>query len=215
MGHLPSQPHVLPQEPRAAGANVPYMGSEHMGGTMRDPADLGGAVTWGCRRDAGHPPARVRLCRSAHGGSVRDSATCCGVHGHVLPPKYCFSCLGGLPQALPPPQQDIILQLCWVPSLSAPQAGSQRSHRGFSGHAGQCQRPRCPRCHRPPPLSTSRCSQVKNVADGASVQDETATLAYSEKPTSPINAPPYSAPSYSYAPPNTAYYPSGTYSSRG
>lgn len=56
---------------------------------------------------------------------------------------------------------------------------------------------------------------MKNVADGASVQDETATLAYSEKPTSPINAPPYSAPSYSYAPPNTAYYPSGTYSSRG
>lgn len=56
---------------------------------------------------------------------------------------------------------------------------------------------------------------VKNVADGASVQDETATLAYSEKPTSPVNAPPYSAPSYSYVPPNTAYYPSGTYSSRG
>ncbi|NWI25076.1 OCLN protein, partial [Sula dactylatra] len=55
---------------------------------------------------------------------------------------------------------------------------------------------------------------VKNVADGASVQDETATLAYSEKPTSPIAAPPYSPPSYSYAPQN-GYYPSGTYSSRG
>lgn len=52
---------------------------------------------------------------------------------------------------------------------------------------------------------------VKNVADGASVQDETATLAYSEKPTSPVAAPPYS-----YVPPPSAgYYPSGTYSSRG
>ncbi|XP_025971783.1 occludin [Dromaius novaehollandiae] len=40
---------------------------------------------------------------------------------------------------------------------------------------------------------------VKNVA---SVQDETATLAYSEKPTSPIQALPYSAPSYGYAPQN-------------
>ena len=56
--------------------------------------------------------------------------------------------------------------------------------------------------------------QVKNVANGASVQDETATLAYSEKPTSPITAPPYSPPSYSY-PPQNEYYPSGTYSSRG
>ncbi|NXJ96449.1 OCLN protein, partial [Corythaixoides concolor] len=55
---------------------------------------------------------------------------------------------------------------------------------------------------------------VKNVADGASVQDDTATLAYSEKPTSPITAPPYSPPSYSY-PPQNGYYPSGTYSSRG
>ncbi|NXL09087.1 OCLN protein, partial [Mesembrinibis cayennensis] len=55
---------------------------------------------------------------------------------------------------------------------------------------------------------------VKNVADGASVQDETATLAYSEKPTSPITAPPYSPPSYSY-PPQNGYYPSGTYSSQG
>ncbi|NXG39957.1 OCLN protein, partial [Dromaius novaehollandiae] len=48
-------------------------------------------------------------------------------------------------------------------------------------------------------LSTSRSPQVKNVA---SVQDETATLAYSEKPTSPIQALPYSAPSYGYAPQN-------------
>lgn len=56
--------------------------------------------------------------------------------------------------------------------------------------------------------------QVKNVADGASLQDETATLAYSEKPTSPITAPPYSPPSYTY-PPQNGYYPSGTYSSRG
>ncbi|NXG73023.1 OCLN protein, partial [Baryphthengus martii] len=55
---------------------------------------------------------------------------------------------------------------------------------------------------------------VKNVGDGTSVQDETATLAYSEKPTSPITAPPYSPPSYSY-PPQNGYYPSGTYSSRG
>ncbi|NXN99433.1 OCLN protein, partial [Rhinopomastus cyanomelas] len=55
---------------------------------------------------------------------------------------------------------------------------------------------------------------VKNVADGTSVQDETATLAYSEKPTSPITAPPYSPPSYSY-PPQNGYYPSGTYSSQG
>lgn len=52
------------------------------------------------------------------------------------------------------------------------------------------------------------------MADGASMQDETATLAYSEKPTSPIAAPPYSPPSYSY-PPQNGYYPSGTYSSRG
>ena len=56
--------------------------------------------------------------------------------------------------------------------------------------------------------------QVKNVADGASVQDETATLAYSEKPTSPITAPPYSPPSYSY-PPQNGYCPPGTYSSQG
>lgn len=56
--------------------------------------------------------------------------------------------------------------------------------------------------------------QVKNVADGASVQDETATLAYSEKPTSPITAPPYSPPSYSY-PPQNGYYPARTYSSQG
>ncbi|XP_065714436.1 occludin [Patagioenas fasciata] len=55
---------------------------------------------------------------------------------------------------------------------------------------------------------------VKNVADGASVQDETATLAYSEKPTSPVTAPPYSPPSYSY-PPQNGYYTAGTYSSRG
>ncbi|NXH17979.1 OCLN protein, partial [Bucco capensis] len=57
---------------------------------------------------------------------------------------------------------------------------------------------------------------VKNVADGASVQDETATLAYSEKPTSPpITAPPYSPPSYS-SPPHNGYSPhNGTYSSRG
>ncbi|KAM6310892.1 occludin [Podargus strigoides] len=55
---------------------------------------------------------------------------------------------------------------------------------------------------------------VKNVADGASVQDETATLAYSEKPTSPVTAPPYSPPSYSY-PPQNGYYPSATYSSQG
>ncbi|NXF70885.1 OCLN protein, partial [Sclerurus mexicanus] len=54
---------------------------------------------------------------------------------------------------------------------------------------------------------------VKNVTDGASAQDETATLAYSEKPTSPITAPPYSPPSYS--PPVNGYYPSGTYSTRG
>lgn len=52
---------------------------------------------------------------------------------------------------------------------------------------------------------------MKNVADGASVQDETATLAYSEKPTSPVTAPPYSY----VPPPNTSYCPSGTYSSRG
>ncbi|NXX76829.1 OCLN protein, partial [Urocolius indicus] len=55
---------------------------------------------------------------------------------------------------------------------------------------------------------------VKNVADGTSVHDETATLAYSEKPTSPITAPPYSPPAYSYTPQN-GYYPSGTYSSQG
>ncbi|NXT77496.1 OCLN protein, partial [Zapornia atra] len=55
---------------------------------------------------------------------------------------------------------------------------------------------------------------VKNVAGGTSVQDETATIAYSEKPTSPITAPPYSPPSYSYHPQN-GYYPSGTYSSQG
>ncbi|NXE28782.1 OCLN protein, partial [Ardeotis kori] len=54
---------------------------------------------------------------------------------------------------------------------------------------------------------------VKNVANGASMQDETATLAYSEKPTNPIAAPPYSPPSYSY-PPQDGYYPSGTYSGR-
>ncbi|NXA42944.1 OCLN protein, partial [Eudromia elegans] len=42
---------------------------------------------------------------------------------------------------------------------------------------------------------------VKNVADGTSVQDDTATLAYSEKPGSPVQAPPYSAPSYGYPPP--------------
>ncbi|XP_050177128.1 occludin [Myiozetetes cayanensis] len=54
---------------------------------------------------------------------------------------------------------------------------------------------------------------VKNVTDGASAQDETATLAYSEKPTSPITAPPYSPPSYS--PPPNGYYPSGTYSTHG
>ncbi|KAM6235821.1 occludin isoform 2-T3 [Porphyrio hochstetteri] len=55
---------------------------------------------------------------------------------------------------------------------------------------------------------------VKNVAGGTSMQDETATIAYSEKPTSPITAPPYSPPSYSYHPQN-GYYPSGTYSSQG
>lgn len=92
-----------------------------------------------------------------------------------------------------------------------PWDGDQRPHVPRSvlcSRVGECP-------HRPGTrLSTSILLQVKNVADGASMQDETATLAYSEKPTSPIAAPPYSPPSYSY-PPQNGYYPSGTYSSRG
>lgn len=211
MGHLPSQAHVLLQEPRAAGANVPCVGSEHLGGRCGTQQSRG-AVTWGCRRDAGCPRARVRLCWSAHGGSVRGNVTCCGVHGHVLLPKCCFSCLGGLPQPLPSPPSRTSC------SSSAGPPPYQHPGQGRSGCTGVSPATRdgdsVPGAT-VPPLSPSRCSQVKNVADGASVQDETATLAYSEKPTSPVNAPPYSAPSYSYVPPNTAYYPSGTYSSRG
>uniref|UniRef100_A0A8D2LMZ1 Occludin n=1 Tax=Varanus komodoensis TaxID=61221 RepID=A0A8D2LMZ1_VARKO len=44
---------------------------------------------------------------------------------------------------------------------------------------------------------------VKNVADRASTHDETATLAYSEKPTSPINAP---ASPYNYRTSQNGYY---------
>ncbi|XP_062490360.1 occludin [Pezoporus occidentalis] len=55
---------------------------------------------------------------------------------------------------------------------------------------------------------------VKNVADGTSVQDETATLAYSEKPMSPVTALPYSPPAYSYSP-QDRLYPPGTYSTHG
>ncbi|KYO28260.1 occludin [Alligator mississippiensis] len=45
--------------------------------------------------------------------------------------------------------------------------------------------------------------QVKNVANGTSTHDETATLAYSEKPTSPVHAAPSA---YSYPPPPSTYY---------
>lgn len=116
--------------------------------------------------------------------------------------------------------RDAPLQLC-----RDPQAGLQRLLRGVSSPVGW--RPVSPCATVRAPLKGGRVSppsrhtaehlfllQVKNVADGASMQDETATLAYSEKPTSPIAAPPYSPPSYSY-PPQNGYYPSGTYSSRG
>ncbi|XP_063003231.1 occludin-like [Elgaria multicarinata webbii] len=46
---------------------------------------------------------------------------------------------------------------------------------------------------------------VKNVADRASTHDETATLAYSEKPTSPVNAP--ASPYNDRAPANDYYSP--------
>uniref|UniRef100_A0A8C3XQQ2 OCEL domain-containing protein n=1 Tax=Chelydra serpentina TaxID=8475 RepID=A0A8C3XQQ2_CHESE len=45
--------------------------------------------------------------------------------------------------------------------------------------------------------------QVKNVAEGASMHDETATLAYSEKPISPVNAP---ASAYGYPRKENGYY---------
>uniref|UniRef100_A0A8C3HEC1 Occludin n=1 Tax=Chrysemys picta bellii TaxID=8478 RepID=A0A8C3HEC1_CHRPI len=49
---------------------------------------------------------------------------------------------------------------------------------------------------------------VKNVAEGASIQDETATLAYSEKPISPVNAP---ASAYGYPRKENGYYASEAY----
>ncbi|XP_074834069.1 occludin-like [Carettochelys insculpta] len=49
---------------------------------------------------------------------------------------------------------------------------------------------------------------VKNMAEGTSLPDETATLAYSEKPTSPG---PAGAGAYSYPPRENGYYPSETY----
>ncbi|NWV65402.1 OCLN protein, partial [Malurus elegans] len=55
---------------------------------------------------------------------------------------------------------------------------------------------------------------VKNVSGGTSVQDETATVAYSEKGASPVTAPPYSPPSYS-DPPQNGFGPPGTLSTRG
>lgn len=54
-----------------------------------------------------------------------------------------------------------------------------------------------------PPSGFFLFFQVKNVADVASTHDETATLAYSEKPTSPIHAP---ASPYSYRDSADGYY---------
>lgn len=214
MGHLASQPHVLPQEPHAARANVPYVGSEQLGGAMRDPADRGGChlgVQEGCWAPPGTRapvPERPRWLRAGQ----------C----HLLwgpwarpPPKILLLLPGGAPPVLAsPPAGHHSAALLGPLPISTPSRVAAVAP-GFLRPRGTVPASPVPPVPPPPPLSTSRCSQVKNVADGASVQDETATLAYLEKPTSPINAPPYSAPSYSYAPPNTAYYPSGTYSSRG
>lgn len=214
MGHLPSQPHVLPQEPRAAGANVPYMGSEHMGGTMRDPADPGGLSPGGAGGMLGTPR---HACTCAGAPTVAPCGAvppAVGSMGTSSPQNTAAPAWGGSPSPCLPPSRTSFCSSAGSPPYQHPKPGrsgrtgvspATRDGASVPGASGATA----------PPLSTSRCSQVKNVADGASVQDETATLAYSEKPTSPINAPPYSAPSYSYAPPNTAYYPSGTYSSRG
>ncbi|XP_015262319.1 PREDICTED: occludin-like [Gekko japonicus] len=58
---------------------------------------------------------------------------------------------------------------------------------------------------KPPPFQEGPNVEewVKNVADVASTHDETATLAYSEKPTSPVNAP---ATPYSYRASADGYY---------
>lgn len=53
--------------------------------------------------------------------------------------------------------------------------------------------------------------QVKNVAEGASMHDEMATLAYSEKPMSPVNAP---ASAYGYPRTENGYYAPEAYNPR-
>lgn len=177
----------------------------------------------GCGVGGQDPPQELWFC------------LCRSPDGTPPTPKLLCPPVGALPSLTPPTWLSIApLQLCQRPShclsLSPSPAGTGllRLLRGSSSPAGWRPVSPCAWGHAPcPPLGGGRVSplspraaerhpppQVKNVADGASVQDETATLAYSEKPTSPITAPPYSPPSYSYAPQN-GYYPSGTYSSRG
>ncbi|XP_048351672.1 occludin-like [Sphaerodactylus townsendi] len=67
---------------------------------------------------------------------------------------------------------------------------------------------------KPPPFQEGPNVEewVKNVADVTSNHDETATLAYSEKPTSPVNAPasPYNAPASPYNAPASPYNAPGS-----
>lgn len=195
-------------------ANVPYVGSKQLGGAMRDPADPGGCHL-GVQEGCWAPPAtRAPVAERPRWHRAGQCHLLWGPWAHP-PPKILLLLLGGAPPALAsPPSRTSFCSSAESPPYQHPEPG--RSGRTGVSPATRdgASVPGAPGAT-VPPLSTSRCSQVKNVADGASVQDETATLAYSEKPTSPVNAPPYSAPSYSYAPPNTAYYPSGTYSSRG
>lgn len=212
MGHLPSQPHVLPQEPRAG--KRPLRGQRAAGGGDEGPSRSGGLSPGGAGRMLG-TPRHACACGGAPTvapcGAVPPAV---GSMGASSPQNTASPAWGGSPSPCLPPSRTSFCSSAESPPYQHPEPG--RSGRTGVSPATRdgASVPGAPGAT-VPPLSTSRCSQVKNVADGASVQDETATLAYSEKPTSPVNAPPYSAPSYSYAPPNTSYYPSGTYSSRG
>lgn len=124
------------------------------------------------------------------------------VHGPSSPTAVCTAGLGGLATLHPQP---------WIPRYyhpsELPGTPASPSPPAPSGRGWHCfpWSPRLPQVSARhglslPPLTAS---QVKNVANGTSTHDETATLAYSEKPTSPVHAAPSA---YSYPPPPSTYY---------
>lgn len=95
-------PRPPPGAPCSQGKR-PLRGQRAHGGDNEGPSRSGGLSPGGAGGMLGTPR---HACACAGAPTVAPCGAvppAVGSHGHVLPPKYCFSCLGGLPQPLPPP----------------------------------------------------------------------------------------------------------------